>query len=38
MVARDILQATDIYFVSADRALLEAAHAENFQVLDPLTM
>lgn len=38
IVARDTLQATDIYFVSSDEALLDAAEAENFQLLDPLEM
>lgn len=38
LVARDTLQMTDIYFVSSDRNLLEAAGAEGFQVLDPIEM
>jgi predicted nucleic acid-binding protein len=38
MVARDTLQATDICFVSSDEALLDAAEAERFEVLDPLEM
>ena len=38
LVARDTLQATDIYFVSSDEPLLDAAETENFQILDPLEM
>jgi uncharacterized protein len=38
LVARETLQVTDIYFVSSDEALLNAAESENFQVLDPLEM
>ena len=38
MVARDTLQVTDICFVSSDEALLDAAEAERFEVLDPLEM
>ncbi|HUX45210.1 MAG TPA: type II toxin-antitoxin system VapC family toxin [Terracidiphilus sp.] len=35
MVARDTFQGTKIFFVSASQALLEAARAEGFSVLDP---
>lgn len=38
LVARDILQATDIYFVCSDNALLNAADAENFQILNPVDL
>jgi uncharacterized protein len=38
IVVRDVLHVSDIYFVSADPALLKAAKAEQFEVLNPLTM
>ena len=38
IVARETLKITDICFVSSDNALLDAAEAENFQILDPLTL
>ena len=38
VIARETLQATDIYFVSSDKALLEAAASENFQTLNPLNL
>jgi predicted nucleic acid-binding protein len=34
-VARDMFQGTEIVFVSASEALLEAAKAEGFRTLDP---
>jgi predicted nucleic acid-binding protein len=36
IVMRDTLQVSDIYFVSADDALLKAASAEQFLTLNPL--
>jgi uncharacterized protein len=38
IVARDTLQVSDICFVSADDALLQAAEAEQFPILNPLKM
>lgn len=38
LVARETLQMTDIFFVSSDDDLLEAAASENFQTLNPLEM
>lgn len=38
LVARETLQATDIYFVCSDKALLSAAEAENFQILNPVDL
>jgi uncharacterized protein len=35
LVSRDMFQGTDIIFVSASRALLDAAHAEGLQVINP---
>ena len=35
MVARDMFQGTEIIFVSASQALLEAARSEGFHALDP---
>ena len=37
MVARDMFQGTEILFVSASQILLEAAKAEGFRTLNPLT-
>lgn len=38
VVMRDTLQISDICFVSADDALLKAAHSEQFTLLNPLLM
>lgn len=38
IVMRDTLQVSDICFVSADDALLKAASAEQFSILNPLQM
>jgi uncharacterized protein len=38
VVVRDTLQVSDICFVSSDDRLLEAAKAEQFPTLNPLTM
>lgn len=35
LVAREMFRGTEIIFVSASPLLLEAAHAEGFQALDP---
>jgi uncharacterized protein len=35
LVSRDMFQGTDIIFVSASRALLDAARAEGLQVINP---
>jgi predicted nucleic acid-binding protein len=35
MVAREMFRGTEIVFISSSALLLEAARAENFQVLDP---
>ena len=36
LVARDMFQGTEIVFVSASQALLDAARAEGLQVMNPL--
>jgi hypothetical protein len=38
VIVRDTLGIFDICFLSSDQALLRAAEAENFQVMDPLTI
>jgi uncharacterized protein len=37
IVAREMFQGTEIVFVSASQLLLDAAKAEGFKVLDPVT-
>ncbi|WP_281047469.1 type II toxin-antitoxin system VapC family toxin [Terriglobus saanensis] len=36
IVARDLLGASDMRFIASDKALLEAAHEEGFDVWDPV--
>lgn len=35
VVARDLLAAPDMRFIASDKELLEAAHAEGFDIWDP---